>query len=123
MDPEEMIVNGIRESIISNDLFHKVQDLLDGKSKPKNKLTRLNQLFPLRGHLICPTCGRILTASSSRGNGFCTYLLLMSLMSIIFFKALMKTNLINSNRDNIIHTSFFVNFLFFFFKKTLPIAI
>lgn len=69
LEEEEQLVDGIHEGIISNDLFEKVQRVLDGKSKVKSKPLKINSAFPLRGYLICPKCNKILTASRSKGNG------------------------------------------------------
>jgi site-specific DNA recombinase len=68
-DEEEQLVDGKHEAIIGSDTFYKVQDILDGRKKntPQKNFKRI--LFPLRGQLICPRCGRYLTASSSKGNG------------------------------------------------------
>ena len=46
-----------------------MQNVLDGKKKSKYKYSLQNETYPLRGHLICSKCGKILTASSAKGNG------------------------------------------------------
>jgi site-specific DNA recombinase len=67
-EPAE-ILQGIHEPIISEELFNKVQDILNGKRRnlpPKH--TRKEEL-PLRGILQCKKCGSNLTGSGSKGNG------------------------------------------------------
>ncbi len=66
-----MITDGLHEAIISEKLFYKVQSVLVGRAKKNNhpKVHKVNANFPLRGFLICPRCGKLLTASFSKGNG------------------------------------------------------
>ncbi len=66
-DEEATVVQGIHEPIISEELYNKVQDVLSGKKRVKY-LYGLKDEFPLRGFITCPTCGRNLTASGSRGG-------------------------------------------------------
>ncbi len=68
-DEEEEIVQGIHEPIVSEELFNDVQNVLDGKKKSKYKYALVNKDYPMRGHLICPRCGKTLTGSSGKGNG------------------------------------------------------
>ncbi len=64
------IIRGIHEPIVSRELFNKVQDVLDGRKNFSAKLpSSVNEAFPLKGSLICPVCGKQLTASKSKGNG------------------------------------------------------
>ncbi|MBS0646659.1 MAG: recombinase family protein [Verrucomicrobia bacterium] len=67
-EPEE-IVQGIHEPIVSEELFYDVQNVLDGKKKAKTKYSLVNDEYPMRGHLVCPRCGKTLTGSSALGNG------------------------------------------------------
>ncbi len=66
----EQIVDGQHESIIDEETFYTVQDILDGKRKktPKMGKTANPDLF-LRKFLKCPTCGHAITGSTSKGNG------------------------------------------------------
>ena len=69
------IVKAAHEPIISDSLFYKVQDALEGRSRTQTS-TALCQReeLPLRGYLECPQCGRLLTGSGSRGrNGVYYY--------------------------------------------------
>ena len=61
------IVLGVHEGLISESLFEKVQEVLDGRTRkiiPKSK----NVHFPFRGVFMCPKCSRMLTGSISKGS-------------------------------------------------------
>ena len=65
----EMIVEGLHPAIIDNDTYDKVQLILKGKYKPKHRtLTEIDNRLPLRGFLKCPTCGKNMTGSGSKGR-------------------------------------------------------
>jgi site-specific DNA recombinase len=66
-EPEERI-QGIHEPIISEALFDEVQRVLEGKKKVQQKKSRVRDEFPMRGYLICNSCGGNLTASCSQGR-------------------------------------------------------
>ena len=68
-DEPEQIVQGIHTPIVSEDLFNEVQAVLDGRKKQHTKYAKINDTYPLRGHLTCSKCGKVLTGSSSQGNG------------------------------------------------------
>ena len=69
-DDPEQIVDGLHEAIVSEDVFYRVQDVLDGKRKKTPKLSKpINPDLFLRKFLICPVCGHALTGSESKGNG------------------------------------------------------
>lgn len=62
-------VNGQHKSIIAEGLFYTVQDLLNERKKSSpSKYQTAREEIPLRGHLICPRCGRTLTGSASTGR-------------------------------------------------------
>lgn len=66
---KEILINGIHKAIISKELFFKVQDVLDNKNnKFKIKHKKINEIFPLKGFVLCPECNKPLTASSSKGR-------------------------------------------------------
>ena len=68
-EPEEL-VQGIHEAIISEDVFYRVQEILDGRRRGEPKLEkRINPDLFLRKFLICPVCGHSITGGRSRGNG------------------------------------------------------
>ncbi len=54
------------EGLISLETFKRIQDRMQGKTRPTNRLdVSLN--FPLRGHLLCGDCSFPLTANWSKG--------------------------------------------------------
>jgi site-specific DNA recombinase len=66
-DEEAHLVKGSHEPLISESLFDEVMDVLDGRKKTtKTKISSPDEL-PLRGFLICPKCGYMLTGSASKG--------------------------------------------------------
>lgn len=69
-DEEACFVEGQHEPLISEELFDKVQEILDGKKRPQRPNTKITvqENFPLRGFLTCPNCGKTITASASRGR-------------------------------------------------------
>lgn len=71
---EAHLVQGQHEALISEALFYKVQDVLDGRKRDiAVKSTRgVNivslEMLPLRGFLQCDRCPRMLTGSASKGR-------------------------------------------------------
>jgi hypothetical protein len=63
-------VQGQHESIISESLFYEVQDVLEGRKRNVRRGTKIvtDVALALRGFLICPHCGRMLTGSASKGR-------------------------------------------------------
>ena len=69
---EARLVNGVHEAIVSEDLFLKVQKILNKRMETNSHLCakeKLRDELPLRGHLKCPQCGKNWTGSISSGNG------------------------------------------------------
>jgi site-specific DNA recombinase len=66
-DEDTQYVKGQHEGIVPESLFYEVQDILDGKRKIY-KTKKESQELQLRGFLICPKCGKILTGSASKGR-------------------------------------------------------
>jgi DNA invertase Pin-like site-specific DNA recombinase len=66
-EPEEL-VKGLHKPLIPFDLFNRVQSIIDKRKRKQFKASKINPLFPLRGHLKCKDCGDMLTASSSKGR-------------------------------------------------------
>ena len=64
-DEQKRYVQGIHQPIISEALFYEVQDCLDGKKKTYKTKVEVNNTFQLRGYLICPKCGKVLTGSDA----------------------------------------------------------
>ena len=67
-DEEAHLVKGQQEALISETLFYQVQDVLDGRKRQYRPKFVANAILPLRGFLICPTCGKMLTGSKSKGR-------------------------------------------------------
>ena len=67
-DEESYFVQGQHEAILSEELFEQVQDVLDGRGRKYRLKIETRDEFPLRGFLICPECGKLLTASRSKGR-------------------------------------------------------
>jgi len=68
-DEPERWVQAIHKPLISESTFYKVQDILEGRKKHLPcSIKTIRDEFPLRGILICPQCGKLLTASWSRGR-------------------------------------------------------
>jgi len=68
-DEESYFVKGSHEPIIAEELYHQVQDVLDGRKRRSYRLkVASNASPPLRGFLICPKCGKLLTGSASKGH-------------------------------------------------------
>jgi site-specific DNA recombinase len=65
--PQELI-KGIHEPLISESLFNEVQAIINTRRKITCKSDELNNFFFLKGFLVCPSCGRTLRASFSRGS-------------------------------------------------------
>ncbi len=68
-DDEAQLVQGQHQPIISEALFYEVQDVLDGLARKKRvqSTNEVPSIYPLRGHLTCPKCGKTLTSSGSKG--------------------------------------------------------
>ena len=70
-DEPMMIVEGVHDAIIDEDLFFKVQAMLSDGIKKGNKVAKLKARrdeLPLRGFLLCSNCGGTVTGSRSRGR-------------------------------------------------------
>ena len=66
-DEESCLVQGQHEPLISEALFYEVQDILKGRKKILRTTQSVDEAILLRGYLICPKCGRLLTGSASKG--------------------------------------------------------
>jgi site-specific DNA recombinase len=67
-EEEARFVPGQHEPLISEALFNEVQDILDGRKRRYNLRSVADSVLPLRGHLICSDCGKLLTGSKSKGR-------------------------------------------------------
>ncbi len=65
---EAQIITGQHLPLISEHLFYQAQDALNGKKKSQRTKKHVDDNFPLRGFVNCPSCSKQLTASHSRGK-------------------------------------------------------
>ncbi len=73
-DEDAMMVRAQHEPLISEALYYKVQDVLDGRSRQYQPKIITRNNFPFRGFVVCPCCGKKLTASTSKGRkGYYSY--------------------------------------------------
>lgn len=78
---EAYMVKGLHQPLISETLFYKVQDILNGRKRDvginnseKGIIIASPLRLELRGFLLCTRCKRILTGSASKGrNGYYYY--------------------------------------------------
>ena len=66
-EPAEL-VKGIHKQLISEEIFYKVQDILNGRREAFPTKNSKRDELPLRGFLVCKECGKNLTGSASRGR-------------------------------------------------------
>jgi DNA invertase Pin-like site-specific DNA recombinase len=69
-DEPEIWVKGQHPAIIDENTFYTVQDVMAGRAKKNQplKYSAVRDELPLRGSLLCPKCGKVLTGSGSRGR-------------------------------------------------------
>jgi site-specific DNA recombinase len=69
-DEKAELIDGQHEALISEKLFYDIQDAIDGKRKRHRPNVKeiSNAAFELRGFLKCQKCGKVLTASTSKGR-------------------------------------------------------
>jgi hypothetical protein len=63
----DKLTRGKHEALVSEEIIRKNIEILDGTSTTYN--LHGDDLYPLRGTLLCANCGLKLTASAPRGNG------------------------------------------------------
>jgi len=63
-----IIVKGIHPPIIDDELWEQVQRIVSKRKRHQLITGNQNEMYPLRGHLICPKCGRNLTGGASKGR-------------------------------------------------------
>ena len=66
-DEDAHYVKSVHETLISEELFYNVQDILNGKKRPTISTKQKDEL-PLRGFLTCSRCGGRLIGSASKGR-------------------------------------------------------
>ena len=67
-DEPQQLIDGRHQALIDWTTFQQVQDQISGRIRSKDKPGSLNESFPLRGHLKCPSCGSNLTGSRSKSK-------------------------------------------------------
>lgn len=67
-EEEAHYVKSVHETLISEELFYNVQDILNGKKRMTVASTKQKDELPLRGFLTCSKCGGQLTGSASKGK-------------------------------------------------------
>jgi len=67
-DEKQHLVKGQHEPLISEALFHEVQDVLNGRKRKIKTTIASHDKMPLRGFLSCSKCTRTLTSSASKGR-------------------------------------------------------
>jgi hypothetical protein len=69
-EEEAHFVKSIHEPLISEELFEKVQCIMDGNVNPARPNVKVlsDDNLPLRGFLVCPECGHLITGSASTGR-------------------------------------------------------
>ena len=67
-EEEAQYVKSVHETLINEELFYNVQDIINGKKRPTVASCKQNDELPLRGFLTCSKCGGNLTGSASKGK-------------------------------------------------------
>lgn len=62
---ESVFVKGKHQPLISEALFNEVQEVLDGRGRSYKPKVMANLFLPLRGLIVCPNCGKLVTGSGS----------------------------------------------------------
>jgi hypothetical protein len=65
-DEEAHYVKGLHETLVSEELFYNVQDILNGKKRMTVARTKQKDELPIMGFLACSKCGGQLTGSASK---------------------------------------------------------
>jgi site-specific DNA recombinase len=66
MERDGKLYPGIHKPIISTSVFEKAKEVAEERTRPRRK----KLFFPLRGYLVCDTCGCQLTASLKKGHKY-----------------------------------------------------
>lgn len=64
----QIVARGVHQPIVSQDLFDRVQDVLEGRSKTAQPRQLLHTEFPLRQFVRCSKCGKGLTGGFAKGK-------------------------------------------------------
>jgi len=69
----EHIVQGLHPQLISDEVFATANDVLKGRKRNMKFKDDKSDLYPLKGHLICPVHGRSLSAYAAKGGSGLLY--------------------------------------------------
>lgn len=132
-DEESRFVRGQHEPIISEALFYQVQDVLDGRGRRYRLKVMAADSLPLRGFLICPKCGKLLSGSASKGRnkyyayyhcfGDCTHRFRADRVNLIFEKEIRSSRDYRIRTNNITIEISSVNSPKFFVKQAFTMGI
>jgi DNA invertase Pin-like site-specific DNA recombinase len=64
----EQIVLGLHPQLISDELFAVANDVLKGRKRKMKFKDDKSEIYPLKGHLVCPIHGRTLSAYGSKSR-------------------------------------------------------
>ena len=64
----EIIVNGLHPPLITEEIFYTANDVLDGRRRNMDFKSDKTDIYPLKGHLLCPVHKTSLTAYASTGR-------------------------------------------------------
>lgn len=67
-DNPERIIDGLHPALVTDELFHAANEVLEGRKRNMNFKTDDADLYPLKGFLKCPKHGRTLSAYKSKGR-------------------------------------------------------
>ncbi|MFD2147464.1 recombinase family protein [Mucilaginibacter antarcticus] len=67
-EEESFMVDGLHEAIIKPSVFYVVQDVLEGRKRNLKTKIVTQDMLALKGFICCPTCGKVLTGSASKGR-------------------------------------------------------
>jgi len=69
----EQIVQGLHPQLISDEVFATANDVLKGRKRNMKFKDDKSDLYPLKGHLVCPVHGRTLSAYVAKGGSGLKY--------------------------------------------------
>ncbi len=66
---DRRLQKGIHQPLITEAQFDEVQDILHGRKRVTKVRSTKDEALPLRGFLVCKTCGKPITGGAVKGNG------------------------------------------------------
>lgn len=67
-EEESYVVDGLHDPLIKASVFYEVQDVLEGRKRKIKTKVVTQDMLALKGFITCPTCGKTLTGSASKGR-------------------------------------------------------